>query len=167
MKIIIFSTLFFLLAACLNITNGQSNEPSPEHKKLTALVGSWTIQGMEESFIEICEMYEGDYFLVCNSEFKTKSGKVSKGVSIIGFSFEGNHLTYYHYGSSGESQTLTGKTDEEGNFLYEGEEIIKGKLTKTRVAINKAGENYNFKEEISVDNGPWTTSTEMVYLRLK
>jgi len=64
---------------------------------------------MEEKFLEICEMYQGNYLLVCNSEFKIKSGGLSNGVSITGFSLEGNHLTYYHYGSSGESQTLKGK----------------------------------------------------------
>jgi len=33
--------------------------------------------------------------------------------------------------------------------------------------MKKAGENFNFKEETWVDSGPWTTSTEIVYVRLK
>ncbi len=110
-------------------------------------MGRWTIQGMEDRFLEICLMYRGDYFLVCNSEIKTKSGSLNKGVSIIGFSVAGNHLTYYHYGSSGESLTLKGTTDEEGNFFFEGEQLIKGKFTKTRVAMKKAGENFKLKKK--------------------
>lgn len=157
---------FFLIVVIIQAI-GQSNEPTAEHKKLSAIVGRWTIQGMEDRYLEICEMYQGGYFLVCNTEFKTKSGGLSKGVSIMGYSTEGKHITYYHYGSSGESQTLKGRIDETGNLFFEGEEIIKGKLTRTRVAMIKAGENYKFKEEISVDNGPWTTSTEIVYIRVK
>ncbi len=145
----------------------QSNEPSAEHKRLQAIVGRWTIQGMEDRYLEVCEMYQGGYFLVCNTEFKTKSGGLSKGVSVIGYSIEGKHLTYYHYGSSGKSQTLKGRIDDEGNLFFEGEEVIEGKLTKTRVAMNKLGENYRFKEEISTDNGPWSTSTEFIYIRAK
>jgi hypothetical protein len=164
--VLIFLQSFFLLIV-LNTVNGQAKEPGAEHKKLSALVGRWTLQGLEDRYLEICDMYQGGYFLVCNTEFKTKSGAVNKSVSIIGYSVEGKHITYYHYGSSGESQTLTGRTDEDGNFYFEGEEIIKGKLTKTRVAMKKAGENYNFKEETSVDKGPWTTSAEIVYIRLK
>ncbi len=167
MRIIKVIPLAIFLIVALNQANGQPKEPSTEHKKLSAIVGRWTIQGMEDRYLEICEMYQGGYFLVCNTEFKTKSGGLSKGVSIMGYSTEGKHITYYHYGSSGESQTLKGRIDEEGNLFFEGEELIKGKLTKTRVAMNKAGENYNFKEETSVDNGPWTTSTEIVYIRVK
>lgn len=157
----------FLLIVSLNHANGQIKEPSSEHKKLSALAGRWTILGKEDKYLEICEMYQGGYFLVCNTEFKTNSGGLSKGVSIMGYSTEGKHITYYHYGSSGESQTLKGKIDEAGNFYFEGEEILKGKLTKTRVNMTKSGENYNFKEDTSIDNGPWTTSAELVYIRVK
>lgn len=167
MRIIKIIPLTIFLIVAFNQANGQPKEPSTEHKKLSAIAGRWTIQGMEDRYLEICEMYQGGYFLVCNTEFKTKSGGLSKGVSIMGYSTEGKHITYYHYGSSGESQTLKGRIDDEGNLFFEGEELIKGKMTKTRVAMNKAGENYNFKEETSVDNGPWTTSTEIVYIRVK
>jgi len=167
MRIIKIIPLVIFLMVALNKVNGQPKEPSAEHKKLLAIAGRWTIQGMEDRYLEICEMYQGGYFLVCNTEFKTKSGELNKGVSIMGYSTEGKHLTYYNYSSSGESRTLKGRIDEEGNLFFEGEELIKDKLTKTRVAINKAGENYNFKEETSEDNGPWTTSTEFVYIRVK
>lgn len=157
---------FFVLYASVTM-NAQTTGPTAEHNKLSALVGRWTLQGMENRYLEICDMYQGGYFLVCNTEFKTKSGAVSKSVSIIGYSVKDKQITYYHYGSAGESQTLTGRTDEAGNFYFEGQELIQGKLTKTRIAMTKTGENYNFKEETSVDNAAWTTSTEMVYLRVK
>ncbi len=167
MRVIRIISLLVLFTAVLNLANGQSNGLTREHKMLADIVGSWTIKGMEDRFLEICEFYKGGYFLVCNSEFKSKSGKLNNGVSIMGYSTEGKHLTYYHYGSSGESQTLKGRIDENGTLFFEGDEMIKGKLTKTRVEMKKAGENYDFKEETSVDNGPWTTSTEIVYVRLK
>ena len=162
----IISCLAFLIAF-LKQANAQSKEPSTDHKKLSAIVGRWTIQGKEDRYLEVCDMYHGGYFLVCNTEYKTKSGGLSKSVSILGYSTEDNHITYYHYGSSGESQTLKGRFDETGNLFFEGEELIKGKLTKLRISMTKSGENYNFKEEIFADNGTWTISTEFVYVRIK
>jgi len=166
MKKVILSIVSFFIASLLLTVHGQSNGPSNDHQKLKALVGRWTIQGMEDRYLEICEMYNGEYFLVCNSEFKSKSGKINTSVSIMGFSVIENHMTYYHYGSSGESQTLTGSADEEGNFYFEKEDLVEGKMTRTKIAMRKVGENFNFKEETSVDNGPWTTTTDMVYVRL-
>ncbi|MBC7947780.1 MAG: DUF1579 family protein [Chitinophagaceae bacterium] len=160
-------SIAIFLFSFLQQANAQTREPSAEHKKLSAIVGRWTIQGMEDRFLEVCEMYQGGYFLVCNTELKTKSGGLKKGVSIMGYSTEGKHITYYHYGSSGESQTLRGTFDDAGNLSFEGEELIKDKLTKTRVTMVKSGENYNFKEETSVDNGPWAISTEFVYVKAK
>jgi hypothetical protein len=165
MKIPRILPLAVLLLVAITHSKGQAQGPSDEHKKLSAIVGRWTIQGMEDRYLEICDLYQGGYFLVCNTEFKTKSGGLNKGVSIMGYSTEGNHVTYYHYGSSGESQTLKGRIDEAGNLFFEGEEVVSGQLTKTRVSMNKSGEAYNFKEETSIDNGPWTTSTEFVYVR--
>ena len=66
-----------------------------------------------------------------------------------------------------ESQTLKGRFDETGNLFFEGQELIKGKLTKLRISMTKLGENYNFKEEISTGNQAWTISTEFVYVRVK
>ena len=166
MGIIKIIPLLIFLFVALNQASGQSKEPSAEHKKLSAIVGRWTIQGMEDRYLEICEMYQGGYFLVCNTEFKTKSGGLSKSVSIMGYSKD-NYLTYYNYSSSGESRTLKGKIDEEGNLFFEGEELINGKPVKTRVAMNKSGDNYTFKEETSVENGSWMTTTEFVYVRAK
>lgn len=167
MRTIKMLPLLVFLFVVLAHANGQSKEPSAEHKKLLAIVGRWTIEGMEDTFLETCEMYPGGYFLVCNTEFKTQSGGLNKGVSILGYSTEGNHVTYYNYSSSGESRTLKGKIDETGNLFFEGEELIKGKSIKSRVVMTKNGENYNFKEDTSIDNGPWTTSTEFVYTRVK
>ena len=157
----------FLFVTSLNQANGQSTKPTTEHKKLAALVGRWTIQGMEDRYLEICDMYTGGYFLVCNSEIKTKSGGLNKGVSIMGYSTEAKDITYYHYGSTGASRTLRGRIDEDGSLYFEGEETIKGKLTKTRVAMKRVGENYDFKEETSTDGAPWTISTSIVYIRAK
>ena len=145
-----------------------AQEPSAEHKTLQTLAGRWTLQGLEDRFLEICEVYPGGYFLVCNAEFKLKSGALSKSVSILGYSVEDGHSTYYHYGSRGESQTLTGRIDLSGNFHFEGVDIIDGKPANLRISMTKGeGQNYNFKEETSIDGGPWETTAELVYIRLE
>ena len=102
---------------------------------------------MEEKFIEVCEMYPGGHFLVCNSEFKTESGNINKGVSIIGNPAGTDQLTYYHYGSSGASRSLTGRIYKDGSLYFEGEEMIEGKLTKVRVNMKKAGDNLILKKK--------------------
>ena len=159
--------VLFLLIGITNELFAQTPEPSKEHKLIGNLAGRWTLQGMEDRYLEICDIYEGGFFLVCNTEYKTKSGKLNKSVSVIGYSMEGKHITYYHYGSAGESQILKGGVDDNANFYFEGEEVKDSKLTKTRVSMTRSGENYNFKEETSTDNGPWTKSAEFIYVRLK
>lgn len=163
-------TVKFIIAALMFLSltnvNAQTKDPSAQHKKLLDIVGRWTVQGMEDRFLEVCDMYQGEYFIVCNSEMKTKSGGVNKGVSIIGFSMDGKHLTYYHYGSKGESQSLRGFIEENGTLNFAGEDSVKGQLIKTRVVMKKDGRNYAFKEETSVDGAPWAVSADMNYKRL-
>jgi len=87
-------------------------------------------------------------------------------VSIIGFAKDSDKLTYYHYGSNGISQVLTGRLLANG-FYFEGEEKTNGKITRNRVNMTKSGDNYDFKEETSVNGGPWTELASIVYVRLK
>lgn len=146
-------------------TNAQTNQPGAEHQKLSPIVGKWTVEGMEDSFVEICEWYPGGYFVVCNSESKTKTG-IAKGVSVLGYSKEEKLYTYYHYGSTGSSQTLRCNIiDNVFNFF--GEETVNGNLTKTKVTMTPQGDNFHFKEEISVNDGPWKTTASFMYVRLK
>ncbi len=162
--IALIAILFFTPVLKLS---AQTKTPTKEHKKLSALAGKWTIKGMEDRVLEICEMYEGQYFMVCNSEVKTKAGGLSKGVSVFGYSEDLKSHTYYHYGSTGYSQLLTGNVDDAGNLHLSGEETRNGKLVKTRVVMTKISEGYDFKEETSTDNGPWKVATAITYLRVK
>jgi len=71
-------TFFILFSVSLMTTVAQVKDTLPVNK-LSGLVGKWTVKGMEDRFIEICDMYKGGYFMVCNSEQKTKSGKITTG----------------------------------------------------------------------------------------
>ena len=158
---------FLFLLLCFSANQSVAQASPIEHGKLNALTGRWTIEGMEDRYLEICEMYQGEFFMVCNTEFKTKSGAINKSVSIIGYGAAPGTITYYHYGSKGESQTLKGTIDTNGNLYFEGEETVDGKLTRNRVYMTPVGDNYNFREETSVDGGPFSNSAEFVYVRLK
>lgn len=112
----IYITLFALLF--VGSLSAQTKTPTEEHKKLSILAGRWTIKGMEDRVLDICELFDGQYFMVCNSEMKTKAGGLNKGVSVFGYSEDLKNHTYYHYSSTGYSQSLTGHIDEVEPYIF-------------------------------------------------
>ena len=160
---IVLLTQFFLIAGITVL----AAQPTSNHEKLKALEGSWTIEGLQETYLEVCTLYDGGYFLVCNTDFKSKTGNLNRSVSIIGFDERKQQLTYYHYGSGGNQQTLTGSLDDKGNFYFNGEDVIDGKPAKTKISLTPDGSNYRFTEQTSVGNGPYEETNQFLYIRVK
>src|ERR1700728_5206791 len=79
-------------------------KPTPEHKKLDTLAGSWVLEGdvkpsamgpggkiMEN---EKCEWMEGGFFLVCHVDFKTASSGNGSGRPGVGPFTRGKDYPY-------------------------------------------------------------------------
>ena len=141
-------------------------KPGPEHKKLDMFAGIWTIEGdvkpgpmgpgghVTEN--EKCEWMEGQFFLVCHTDFKTSMGNGS-GISVMGYSSEDKTYTYREFNSWGEFNDSKGSFD--GNsFVWTsdekmGEMTVKGRFTMKITSPT----TYDFLFESSKDGTQWTT----------
>ncbi len=101
----------WVLAAAAATAQMQPPKPAPELKKLDVFVGSWTLDGtmkpgtmgpggtMTEN--EKCEWMEGDFYLVCHSDYKSSMGN-GVGLSVMGYSADEKAYTYREFNSFGE-----------------------------------------------------------------
>ena len=55
MRVFKITLLLFFLMSALGKVTGQPKEQKAEHKKQSAFVGRWTLKGMENSYLEICD----------------------------------------------------------------------------------------------------------------
>lgn len=141
-------------------------KPGPEHKKLDMFVGAWTLDGdMKPGEMgpggkttenEKCEWMEGEFFLVCHTDYKTTMGNGS-GMSIMGYSADDKTYTYREFNSWGEfvdaKGSLNGDTWTWTNDEKMGNMTMKGRFT---MKVTSPA-SYNFSYETSPDGAKWTT----------
>jgi hypothetical protein len=164
----IFSAWFLLAATAL--AQMEMPKPGPEHKKLDMLVGSWTLDGDvkpggdagpggKTTETEKCEWMEGEFFVVCHTEYKTTMGNGS-GVSIMGYSADDKTYTYREFNSWGEfvdaKGSLNGDTWTWTNDEKMGNMTMKGRFTMKMTSST----SYNFSYETSPDGAKWTLAMD-------
>jgi len=144
----------------------EAPKPTPEHKKLDVFAGSWTLDGdmkpgpmgpggnMTES--EKCEWMEGNFFLVCRSDFKSSMGN-GTGIGVMGYSADDKAYTYREFNSWGEATdsrgTLDGDTWSWVSDEKMGAKTVKGRFTMKIISPT----SYNFTFDMSPDGTKWTT----------
>jgi hypothetical protein len=164
-KLTLLLTAWLALAAAA-MTQMEMPKPGPEHKKLDMFVGSWTLDGtmkpgamgpggtMNEN--EKCDWMEGNFFVVCHSDYKTTMGNGS-GVAVMGYSTDDKAYTYREFNSWGEFDDSRGSLDGDTwtwtNDEKMGDKTIKGRFTMKIVSPT----SYNFTFEMSQDGKSWTT----------
>lgn len=154
-----------LLMAATVFAQMEAPKPGPEHKKLDAFAGSWTLEGnmkpgpmgsggnLTEN--EKCEWMDGGFYLICRSDFKSAMGNGS-GISFMGYSTDDKAYTYREFNSYGEFEDSRGAVD--GNtWTWLGEEKsgdmhMKGRFTMKDVTPT----SYTFTFEMSQDGKTWT-----------
>ena len=155
----------WLVLASVAMAQMEMPKPGPEHKKLEVFAGSWTLDGtlkasamgpggsMTEN--EKCEWMEGNFFLVCHTDFKGTMGSGS-GFSILGYSTDDKTYTYREFNSWGEFTDSKGSLDGDTwtwvNDEKMGTMTMKGRFTMKNVT--PAG--YTFSYEMSQDGKTWT-----------
>jgi len=132
--------------------------PGPEHARLEALAGRWTIEGDSNgdrfTRSESCEWFDGRFHLICRSEAAAGTGVV-KGQSIIGYDAEAKLYTFYFISSAGTSIFMRG-TVAGPVWTWTGELRVGGELMKARTTItDQSADAYVFKMEGSFGDGPW------------
>ncbi len=141
-------------------------KPAPELKKLDVFVGSWTLEGnmkpgmmgpggsMTET--EKCEWMEGDFFLVCHSEFKSSMGN-GVGLSVMGYSVDDKAYTYREFNSFGEFDDSRGTLDGD-TWTWTSDEKMGGMTMKGRFIMKMtSATSYNFVFDMSEDGTKWST----------
>ena len=158
---LIFTTLLFSATAFAQM---EMPKPLPEHKKLDALSGSWTMEGdlkpgpmgpggkINET--EKCDWMEGGFYLVCRTDFKGIMG-TGTGLSVLGYSAEAKAYTYREFNSWGEFEdskgTLEGNTWTWTSDEKMGDTTMKGKFTMKITSPT----TYDFSFEMSPDGAKW------------
>ena len=165
MKTITIILVWFVVTTAA-LAQMEPPKPAPEHKKLDVFAGSWTLDGdmkpgpmgpggtMTES--QKCDWMEGNFFLVCHSDFKSSMGN-GTGVSVMGYSADDKAYTYREFNSWGEATDSRGSLDGDTwtwtSDEKMGDKIIKGRFTMKIVSPT----SYNFTFEMSPDGSKWTT----------
>jgi Protein of unknown function (DUF1579) len=165
MKSLLLLTL--LCAVTLTIqAQTEMPKPGPEVKKLDVFAGSWTVDGDQKAGAmgpggkitetETCKWMEGDFFLVCHTEFKspTSSGMTA---SYFGYDTTDKLYTYDEFASSGEAlhakATVDGDTWTWTSEWKMGSKTMNGRFTVK--VLSPA--SYSFMFEMSQDQKTWTT----------
>lgn len=154
------ASMTILLVSCVSVAGAES-----PRDRLGWLIGTWTIEGRESSFTEVCDWFHHRSHVVCNSESRGTSG-VRKGVSVISYSDLKKRFLYYHYGSSGVAVEMD--VFIEGHSLMataerlEGDDLVREQVWMTPTPDGSA----DFREDVSKNGGPWETRTRFRYLRV-
>ena len=166
--ITIISTAWLVLAASA-LAQTEPPKPGPEHKKLDVFTGSWTLEGdMKPGAMgpggsmteyEKCEWMEGNFFLICHTDFKSSMGNGS-GISVMGYSAEDKAYTYREYNSWGETMESKGSVDND-TWTWTNDEKMGDKMVKGRFTMKLTSPNtYTFTFEMSQDGTKWTNVME-------
>lgn len=141
-------------------------KPGPELKKLDVFVGSWTLDGnmkpgamgpggsMTEN--EKCEWMQGDFYLVCHSDYKSSMGN-GVGLSVMGYSADDKTYTYREFNSFGEFDDSRGTVDGD-TWTWNNDEKMGGMTMKGRFTMKMtSATSYSFTFDMSQDGTKWST----------
>jgi hypothetical protein len=134
------------------------------------LSGSWAIEGevkpnpmgpggkMTEN--ERCEWMEGNFFLVCQVDFKSANSGSGSGLSVIGYSGADKAYTYREFNSWGEFEDSKGTLDGD-TWTWLSEEKMGTTTMKGRFTMKfTSSASYGFTYEMSPDGAKWTAVVE-------
>jgi hypothetical protein len=159
----------WLLLVMAAVAQKDAPKPAPEHKKLDYFAGAWSLSGemkpgsmgsggsMTES--EKCVWMEGNFFLVCHSDFNSSMGN-GTGVAVMGYSTDDKAYTYREFNSWGEFEDSRGSLDGD-NWTWVSDEKMGGSTMKGRFSMKiTSPTTYNFTFEMSPDGKSWSTVME-------
>ena len=166
MKTLAMISAAWLVLAVAALAQMEMPKPGPEHKKLDFFAGSWTLEGdMKASEMgpggkvtehEKCEWMEGEFFLVCHTDFKSTMGN-GTSVSVMGYSTDDKAYSYREFNSWGEFVVSKGSVDGD-TWTWSNDEKEDGKVMKGRFTMKiTSPTSYNFTYETSPDGTKWTT----------
>jgi hypothetical protein len=162
--------LYATAVAALLATSAHAEKPAIDPGDLPDFfAGSWTIKGMETTFLETCEWLHPNAFLVCNT-VDSNPDAPEKIIRLIGYSHAENTYNLTIFSSDGGKMTLTGWLDGDV-WKFAGENRIYHRATGVDVLrrqeqMTPRKEGYTLKVEVSVNGEPWKTAYEDEVIRV-
>jgi hypothetical protein len=160
------TTAAFIIVLLSPLAIAQAPKPAPELKKLDVFVGMWTVEGamkpvmgspggtMTES--ENCAWMEGNFYLVCHTDYKSSMGN-GTGLSIMGYSSDDKAYTYREFNSMGEFTDSRGSLDGD-TWTWTADEKMGASTMKGRFTIRMTStSSYTFTFDMSQDGTKWDT----------
>jgi hypothetical protein len=147
-----------------------THQPSPEHKKLAAFVGTWKDEaemkpgplgpGGKMSLTETCEWFTGGFSVVCHTETAGLMGGL-KTLTVLTYDSEEKVYRFYEFNSLGSNNVAKGTVDGD-IWSFEGESKTGNKLIKIRTTIKiPSPDSAVMKSEVSLDGGPMNLFMEL------
>ena len=151
-------------------------QPSPEHKKLAAFVGTWKDEaemkpgpfgpGGKMSLTETCEWFTGGFSVVCHTDTTGFMGDL-KTLTVLTYDREEKVYRFYEFNSTGWSNAAKGTVDGD-TWTFDGDSKMGGKRIRTRSTIKlPSPDSATMKSEVSVDGGPMTLFMELKGTRVE
>jgi hypothetical protein len=145
-------------------------EPTPEHKKLSAFVGTWKDEaemkpgplgpGGRMSLTETCEWFTGGFSIVCHTETFAGVGNL-KTLTVLTYDPDEKVYRSYEFNSIGQCNSAKGTVDGD-TWTFNSESKRGAKPIKNRFTIKLSSpDSATMKSEVSVDDGPWTLFMEL------
>jgi hypothetical protein len=132
--------------------------------RLAALIGDWTVEGHEKTFVERCEWFGDRAFVVCSAS-DSSDGSMSR--SILGYSRTEGRFTYFNYSGKGGSRSEVGFPHGDRGLVYVHERSsAEGQARTTTMLMPLADGRTHFRKERSVNGGPWSEVANFHYVRL-
>ena len=155
-----------LAASLASAQQAPPKERAPGYAPLEQFIGRWTARGIEATFLERCEWFDGRHHVVCRAETKRKDGTIGHAMSILGYLPRENVYTYHGIGSRGRNETRRGEY-RDGMFFFSTESREGGKVTVSRVRVGPfTGREVPFVEETAVDGAEWKVQSSDLLVRL-
>jgi hypothetical protein len=152
--------IFAAALLCVGLTRATSAQlgaPGPEHARLDAFAGRWSIDGESEgekyTLSESCEWFAGRFHLICRREGKGPQGTIA-GQSIMTWDSSAKAYAMITINSNGASVLVHG-TPAGGVWTWNGTLDIAGRALKVRLTTSSQSPSaYTFDIEGSID-GKW------------
>lgn len=154
----------FLAALALPPPSFAQEEGRPGgYAPLEGLVGSWTIAGQEDTYLETCDWYDGRRHIICNAEFTRKDGSIARAMSILSFVPQEGYV-YTGIGNRGRYETYRGGTYHNGIIEY----LDHTAGTHTRIRVGPfSDKKVPFNVHTSQDGTNWELADSYNYVRVK
>jgi hypothetical protein len=165
-KKLVTALMLGLVARAVSGQAADVPERAPEYAHLEMLIGRWTTEGSESSFVEVCDWYHGRFHVVCHSERKRPDGSTGHGMSVLSY-VPGAGYVYTGIGSRGRYETLEAGVWSGGSLTFTSTAIEDGKSVVTRIQVGPSTDRgMPFVVDTATDGGAWTRVETTMYVKL-